>query len=237
MLDIKFIRENPEIVKQAVLNKNARVDIDELLKIDAEARTVQVELEQKRAEQKQKSKEVRGESTELKTLKNAIQSLGKTYNELADKLQELMYKVPNIPFDDVTIGKSEDDNVVAREVGEKRKFDFTPKDYLTLAEDLDIIDVKTAAEVSGSRFGYLKGDAALLEFALIQFGYSILTDSNVLAKIVETNNLTAINTKPFVPVVPPVMLREEVYRKMARLDPSDDRYHIPSDDLWLVGSA
>ncbi len=237
MLDIKFIRENPKIVKKAVLNKNGKVDIDELLKIDAEARVVQVELEQKRAEQKIKSKEARGESAELKTLKTAIQSLEKTYNELSANLQELMYKVPNIPFDDVPIGKSEADNVVAREVGEKRKFDFTPKDYLTIAEELDIIDVKTAAEVSGSRFGYLKGDAALLEFALIQFGYSVLTDSNVLAKIAEANNLTAISTKPFMPVVPPVMLREEVYRKMARLDPSDDRYHIPSDDLWLVGSA
>lgn len=237
MLDIKFIRENPEIVKNAVKIKNGKVDIDELLKLDSEARQLQTQADAKRAEQKQKSKMARGESTELKELKIAIQELEKQETELEVKLRELLYQVPNIPFADVPVGKDESENVVAREVGAKRDFGFKPKDYLAVAEALDIIDVKTSAEVSGTRFGYLKGGAALLEFALIQFALSVFTSQEKLSAISAAANLGAISPKPFVPVVPPVMIKPEVLQKMARLDPADDRYHIPSDELYLVGSA
>lgn len=237
MLDIKFIRENPNVVKTAVQNKNSKVNVDELLQLDAEVRAMQAELDTMRSEQKQKSREARGESLELKTLKQKIQAHELRHGQLANKLTTMLLLVPNIPFDDVPVGKDESGNVVIREVGDKPKFNFEPKDYLTLAEALDIIDVKTAAGVSGSRFGYFKGAAALLEFALVSFAFSVLGNESTLKKIAKAAGLKTVSTKPFIPIVPPVMLKPEVYRKMARLDPVEERYHIPSDDLYLAGSA
>lgn len=237
MLDIKYIRENPEKVKAGASFKKCKVDIDLLLKLDAEQREIQAELDAKRSEQKHKSREARGESPELKELKAEVQVLEKHYSELVKSVQGLLYQIPNMPFDDVPIGKDESENVVLREMGVKRNFSFPPKDYLTLAEALDIIDVKTAAEVSGSRFGYLKGAAVLLEFALVQYAFSVLSNEATLKDIVKATGLADISTKPFLPVVPPVMIKPEVYQKMARLEPIEERYYIPSDDLYLGGSA
>ncbi len=237
MLDIKYVRENPEAVQAAAKNKRVKIDVGELLKLDELARGIQKELDTVRAEQKRKSKEARGESEELKTLKEKVKELEARHGEAATKLAEILLLVPNVPLDDVPVGKDETENVVAREVGEKTKFDFEPKDYLTLGERLGIIDVKTAAEVSGTRFGYLKGDAAAMEFALVQYALSVLGNEDVLRAIAKEAGLGDASAKPFVPVVPPVMIKPEVFQKMARLEPKDDRYYIPTDDLYLVGSA
>ena len=106
-------------------------------------------------------------------------------------------------------------------MGKKPKFDFQPKDYLTIAESLNIIDVKKAGEVSGSRFSYLKGKAVLLELALIRFAFDKLV------------------AKGFMPVIPPVMIKPEVFAGMGRLsaDQKEERYYLDKDDLYLVGSA
>lgn len=234
MLDLKFIRDNPDKVKQAVRNKNSKVDIDELLELDNARRKLQVTADELRAKQKAFTANDREAA---KVAKLQLKEVEERLTHAVKRLEEQLIMVPNIPFDDVPVGKNESDNVVMRTVGDKPKFKFEPKDYLTLAEALDIIDVKTAAEVSGTRFGYLKGAAALMEFALVQFGFSVLTNESRLKKIAKAAGLFGVSTKPFVPVVPPAMLREDVYSKMARLEPKDDRYHIPSDDLWLVGSA
>ena len=96
-----------------------------------------------------------------------------------------------------------------KEVGEKPKFDFAPKDYLSLAEKLGIIDIKRAAKVSGSRFGYLLGTAALLEFALVNFALKRLLDEDYISKIIKKNNLN-ISNKVFTPVIPPVFNQPEI---------------------------
>ncbi len=240
MLDIKFIRENPDKVKEGARKKNAKVDIDVLLKIDEEHREVLRKLEALRGEQNRKSKEARGESAELKTLKTNIQELEKEESGEKRSLDEMLLAVPNMPFDDVPVGPDESGNITIREVGEKPAFDFPPKDYLSIGEKLDIIDVERASLVSGSRFGYLKGTAALLEFALIQYTMKALTDEEVLKGIIRENpNLEGISPKPFIPVVPPVMLKPDVLRKMARLDAGqeEERYYMQKDDLYLAGSA
>jgi seryl-tRNA synthetase len=128
------------------------------------------------------------------------------------------------------------DNKILRQVGKAPKFDFQPKEHWQLGRDLGIIDNERAAKVSGSRFTYLKGGAALLEFALIQFAFSVLTNEKILKKIIKTSDLN-VKPTPFVPVIPPVLIQEEVMQKMARLEPKEERYHIPNDNLYLVGSA
>ena len=238
MLDIKFIRENPEKVKEAARNKRAKVDIDAALMLDTEHREVLQKLEVLRAQQNKKSKEAQGGSEELKKLKADIQGLEKQEVKLKAELERMLLLVPNIPLEMVPVGKDESENVVVREVGKKNQFDFTPKDYLTIAEKLDIIDIERASKVSGSRFGYLKREAALLEFALVQYTFRALGDASILKKIIESNSaLAGIEPTPFIPVVPPVMIKPDVMRKMARLEPVEERYHIPADDLYLVGSA
>src|SRR3989344_5319658 len=145
-------------------------------------------------------------------------------------------KIPSLPFDSVPRGTDESGNAVIRKCGEPTKFDFEPKDHMELGEALGIIDTKKAGEISGARFAYLMGDAVLLEFALIQHVLKTLTNEADMRAIADTVR-PGYSAKPFVPVVPPVMIKPEVYERMDRLEPREERYHIPSDDLYLIGSA
>ncbi len=234
MLDIKFIRENPELVKQAVIHKKAHVDIDLLLEVDAKRRKLLADVEalnQERGEAAKNKDIERG-----KLIKENLSSFEGEFKEADAQYIELMYKVPNIPSSDTPVGANEDENQVIRKVGEPTIFDFEPKEHWQLGEALDVIDTETATAVSGSRFAYLKGDLALMEFALIQFVMQTLTNRETLQAIIEKAGLE-IPATPFIPVVPPVMIRPEVYARMGRLEPRDERYHIPSDDAYLIGSA
>ena len=230
MLDIKFIRENPEKVKQACKNKQVKVDIDKLLKIDKEKREIQTELEKIFAQKNKASKEIRSakDKKEKQKIISKMQKIDKKGDKLKENLKKidkefgtLMYQVPNIALDDAPVGESEKDNVVMRKVGKKTKFDFKPKDYLEIAEKLDLIDVKRAAKVSGTRFGYLKNQAVLLEIALINLAF------NTLGK------------EGFVPIIPPVMIKSDKIRGMGYLEQSDveEAYYLPKDDLFLAGTA
>lgn len=230
MLDIKLIRENPNKVKQACKNKQVKVDIGRLLKVDKERREIQTELEKIFAQKNKASKEISKakDKKEKQKIISEMQKIDKKGDKLKENLKKidkefeiLMYQVPNIVLDDVPVGKSESDNVVMRKVGEKTKFDFNSKDYLEIAEKLDLIDVKRAAKVSGTRFGYLKNQAVLLEFALINFTFENLIK------------------KGFIPVIPPVMIKSDKIRGMGYLEQSDveEAYYLPKDDLFLAGTA
>ena len=230
MLDIKFIRENPNKVKQACKNKQVKVDIDKLLKIDEKKRGIQTELEKIFAQKNKASKKIGAakDKKEKQKIISAMQKIDKKGDKLKENLKEidkefetLMYQVPNVPLNDVPKGKSENDNVVMRKVGKKTKFDFKPKDYLEIAEKLDLIDVKRAAKVSGTRFGYLKNQAALLEIALINLAF------NTLGK------------EGFMPIIPPVMIKSDKIRGMGYLEQADveEAYYLPKDDLFLAGTA
>lgn len=234
MLDIRFIRENEDLVKKAVKDKKANVDIGELLKLDDEYRKMQHDINNLNQERNLAAKEKNIERGKL--VKENLSALSEKYFELSKKHSDLMWKVPNLYSDDTPIGIDESENQVLRKVGDIPKFDFDPKEHWQLGKDLDVIDTETAAEVSGARFTYLKGDLALMQFALIQLVLGIMTDQKIIAKLVKKNNLK-ISDKPFSVIVPPVMIKPEIMQKMGRLEPRDERYHISSDDLYLVGSA
>jgi seryl-tRNA synthetase len=143
-----------------------------------------------------------------------------------------------MPLDTVPVGVTEDENVVAKTVGEQRKYNFSPKNHWEILEPRDLLDKERASKISGSRFAYLKGDLVRLQFAIVQYVMQTLGDEAVIAKLVKDNGL-AISTKPFTPVVPPAMLRTEPYKASARLNAEEVTYRAaqPQDDLWLNASA
>jgi len=233
MLDIKFIRENSQIVKEGLKKRGVRVDIvDRLLELDKTRRSSLKALEEAAAEQNRLSKAIAKEKKDAKKTALMIaeaQQLAKRKDEaehilkdIEPEYENLLRQIPNLPQDDVPVGKDETENVILRQEGKKPKFNFKPKDYLEIAENLDIIDVKRAAKVSGSRFGYLKGEAVQLEFALVQFA------------------LDELIKEGFIPVIPPVLIKEEMMRGMGYVDTKEDlveRYFLEKDKLFLVGTS
>ncbi len=245
MLDIKFIREHPEQVKDGLAKKGVEFDMDHLLEVDEKRRAKIKEVDDARAKQNAASVEITKRSggakdeklAEMKELKAKLGDAEFELKALEEEFTGLMYKIPNLPLEDVPVGKDEMGNVVLREVGEKRKFDFTPFDYVALGEKLDLIDTERAAKVSGSRFGYLKHEAPLLEFALVQFALGFLTDKKNITPVVRDGGLS-VSEKPFIPVVPPVLVRPEAMRAMGYVERGgEDIYFIEKDQLYLVGTS
>ncbi|MFA5004153.1 MAG: serine--tRNA ligase [Candidatus Saccharimonadales bacterium] len=243
MLDIQFIRDNSELVQEKSKQKGYDVNIGALLELDAERRTRLTQIEELRARRNTQSAGLKGQKPndeQLAASRDLKEELSQREAELKiieEKYGVLMKTVPNMPLGDVPVGASEDENVVSKTVGEPTKFDFEPKNHAQIAEAKGWMDKERAAKVTGSRFAYLKGDLVRLQFAIIQFVISKLTDQNFLDEVIRENGLQTSN-KPFVPVLPPLMLRESMYDAMDRLEPRDDRYKIEGDDdLWLQGSA
>lgn len=238
MLDIKFIRENVELVKTNSKNKKVDVDVDELLKLDEKRREILLQIEQLRAERNQKSK---GKPTDediakMREVGDKIANLENDERDITTKYEELLYKIPNIVHESTPVGPDENGNKILRVVGDLPQFDFTPKEHWELGETLGLIDNQKAGEISGSRFTYLKGNLALLQFALANFVMAMVTNKKEMELIINKYSLD-INSDVFIPVIPPVMIKPEIYQRMARLEPRDERYYIPSDDLYLIGSA
>lgn len=243
MLDIQYIRENLDRVKKDASNKNKEIDFDRLFQLDNDRKTTQIELDDKRARRNQISKTVAISAESEKqdlidsvgTLKKEIQALEEKLRVIYDEWYALLYSVPNIAAEDVPIGTDEEQNEVVKTWGQKPEFDFEPKDHIKLGTALDILDVEKAAEVSGSRFTYLKGDLVLLQFALINFAMQTLTDRTIIAKIIADLDLNLPDT-PFMPMLPPVMVRDSVHQKIHRVF-GDQTYRFEADNLNLVASA
>jgi len=234
MIDIQFIRENPKRIQEIAKRKNADIDTERIIALDDRRRSLVQELGDTNQARNAAAKEKQIE--EGRRLK---ESAGKTQEALVGvetELEALLNAVPNLPSDDTPEGTSEEGNVILREVGSKPVFSFEPKEHWELGAHLDLIDAQSAAEVSGSRFAYLKGDLVLLQFALVQLILQTLTDKEKLESIAKKAGL-AVKATPFIPVMPPLMMRADVMAKMARLEPRDERYHIESDDAYLIGSA
>lgn len=235
MLDIAFIRENPDIVRAALKNKNREgVDLDRILEL-AETRKKLAgevsEINRKRG----LAQEARDVETG-KQLKDELSIVEEKYKDVEKELVALLIKVPNIPSADTPVGPDESGNVVVRSWGEKPQFNFTPKAHWDLGDDLGIIYNETAAKVSGARFTYLAGDLSLMQFALLNFAIKTLTTQETLRTIIQNANLS-VSDAPFTLIVPPLMMRSQVMNRMARLDPIDDRFYFEKDDLVLIGSA
>lgn len=237
MLDIKFVKENKELILKNNRKRGAKVDIDKMLKLFDESIELlkQIEEGQKIRNQRSKTKPTADEIKKGKSLNQKIKELKDKYEEKVQAYQAIFYQIPNLTHKDVPEGDNESGNVSRKQVGKKPEFDFKPKDHIELGKSLDIIDVEKSAEVSGSRFCYLKNEAALLQFALIQYALDTLTNETILKKIAKATNNPS--SKIFTPVIPPTMIKLGPLTRMRRLEPKEDRYFLEKDELFLVGSA
>ncbi len=223
MLDIKFIRENSELVQKNCQARLAKVDIAVLLALDADIRILITNLETGRARRNQASK-TKPTPEIIAEMKALGADLKKWEMELAaseEKFKELLLAVPNLTHPEVKVSADENDNPVLETVGKPTKFKFKPKDHVELAADLDLIDFERATKVSGAKFYYLKNELALMEFALIQYALEILVRHG------------------FTPFITPDMAKREVVEGMG-FSPRGEAtqiYNIEGSDLCLIGTA
>jgi len=218
MLDIKFIRENKKEVIKGIKAKGFDVDIDLLLKLDEKKNVFRKKIEELNAERKKIAEEKNIEKG--KEIKIKLAKLKNKEKIFSEKIGFIARKLPNLPLPEVPIGKDEADNTVLREVEEKPKFNFNPKDYLMLNEKLGWVDTERAGKAAGSRFGYLLRDAVDLEFALVRLAFDTLRKES------------------FIPIIPPIFLKPEAMRGMGYLDYNEDEvYHLEKDDLYLIGTS
>lgn len=242
MLDIQYIRDNPQEVEEKAKQKGYQVNITDLLAVDEERRTLIGQVEALRGKRNDNANQMKGgkPTPELieqgKAIKVQLAEIESQLTAAEENYIKLLAAVPNMPLADVPIGETEDENVIVKTVGEPTKFDFEPKHHWQLAEPLDLIDKERAAKIAGSRFAYIKGDLVRLQFAIIQFTMQTLGDREVIKKLIAENNLN-VSDKPFMPVLPPAMLRTEPYVASARLNAEEMTYKIEQDDLWMNASA
>ncbi len=219
MIDLKFIRENPEKVATGAASKNIDIDIHKVIGVDEKLRQISTEVQNLRAERNVAARERNIDRG--REIKGKLDELEPQLNSLDSELNELLLQIPAIPKDDVKIGKNDTENEIIKTVGEIPQFSFKPKDHLELGELLDIIDVGRAAKVSGARYYYLKNEGALLELALVQFAMQKLMDQG------------------FAPIIPPTMVKRETMKALGYMEGGgeEDMFAVPSDDKFLVGTA
>jgi seryl-tRNA synthetase len=221
MLDLKFIRENPDIVRQAIENRHDTTSIDEILRLDTERRQNIGKLDALRQERKTISKEREKAQERGRALRTEIQELEEAANKLDKQLQDLLLQIPNIPQPDVPLGKDDSENVTIRTWGEPKKFDFQPLPHWTLGENLKIIDFERGVKLSGSRFYVLRGLGARLQRALITFYLDLHTFEHGYTEI-----------------YPPFMVKRECMVGAGQLPKfAENIYHDAEEDYWFVGTA
>lgn len=229
MLDVNFLRESPEKAKNLLSRKKIDAKlVDKFIRFDEDWRKKTALLDELKGEQNALTKEIHsspGNEDEFlakaQILKKRIAEIAEDKKKIEQKRNEILAKLPNVPFEDVPIGFDEGENRVIREVGERPNFDFNPKNYFEIAESLNLINTEKASEVSGTRFGYLMNEAVLIECALARIAFD------------------TVLPRGFIPVIPPVMIRPDVYESIGRLaaDQKDERYYLERDNMYLVGSA
>lgn len=227
MIDPNFIRQNPEKVKQNTTERGNKPEVvDEWLFVDVKRTELITKRDEKREARNNLSKGISGKPSQevidqVKDLKDEIEKFEKELEEIEVNWFDLIHQIPNIHFDDVPKGTSEDDNVDIEFIGEKPEFDFEPKSHLDIMNELDLIDFEKGAEVTGSQFYYLKGDAVLLEYALIQYG---------LHKFVE---------KGYQLFQTPDLAKSRYYLGTGYAPKGDEAqtYEIDGEDLGLIATA
>ncbi len=228
MIDIKQIRENPERFKKAAKDKHFEVDIDELLEIDARLRKGKSELQELTTEINKlgksvpnlSDKEKRGVISRLTELKQKASAIDEKLKELQPKFDELMLSVAQPADDDVPVGKDDTENVEIRKEGKVRQFDFEPKDHVQLGLALDIIDIERGVKLAGTRNYFLKGDGALLHWAVLRFAMDQMVG------------------KGYVPMSVPVLMKDEAMTGTGFFPGFEDQtYRMEIDQLNLAGTA
>ena len=230
MLDLNFIREHPDLVKEALVKLNTTAPIDEILALDEERRSLLTEVESMRHRRNVVSKEIgrmkdgqerQALIAEMRELGKRIKALEARLREVEERLYEAMLQVPNMPHEKVPVGKDESENVIVRTEGEPRQFDFEPLPHWELGPALGIIDFERGVKLAGTRFYVLKGLGAKLQRALISWMIDLHVEKHGYSEI-----------------YPPFMVKREMLVGAAQLPKfADNLYHDVEDDLWMVPTA
>ena len=228
MLDIKFIRENKDIVQLGAKKKHVDIDISELIALDDKRREALTSIEKKRAEQNAISEKITKATPEerqtmiadMKVVKEALQKEEEGLKTVMQNWQTLMLKVPNIPDMSVPEGDTDKDNKEIKTWGEKPKFDFEPKDHVELMTKLGMVDFERGSKVHGFRGYFLTGDGARLSFAIWQFALDFFGGD-----------------KNFVPVIPPSIVRKSFLYGTAHLPGDVEDFYMTQDGDVLAGTA
>lgn len=242
MIDIQIVRDDPELVARKSREKGYDIDVQQLLGFDGKRRSLQQQAEELRRQRNELAAAMKGgkpsdeQIAQGRTLRDQLGDLEHQLAAIEEEYDALLKAIPNLSYDDVPVGTTEDENQIAKTVGEPTQFDFEPKSHAEIATTKDWIDKERAAKIAGSRFAYIKGDLALLQFAIINFVMQTLGDTQVLQTLINEHGL-AVSAKPFSPILPPAVLRTEPYAASARLNAEEVTYQLAQDDLWLNASA
>ena len=227
MLDPTILKDNIEVLKSNISRRNLKIDLNQLISLNEERKSLRFDAEQKRSQQKElgkqiaiadqsKKEELLSKATELS---NEVKLLFEQVGKKDEEFLNLWVKIPNLISDTSPDGKSDKDNLEIKKVGNVKDMP-SPKDHLEIASKLNLIDVEKASEVSGSRFAYLFGDLVKIEFNLVSWA------------------LNKLSEKGFIPTVPPVLVRENaLYGTGFFPDDAEQVYEVPNDDLYLVGTS
>ena len=227
MIDIEFLREHPEEVAKGIRAKGVTdVDVSSVLRVDGEWRTLLQAVEALRHEQHVAGGDVSGQTgvtrekeiAKLRVFSDQLRQQEEKLKHLTHERERLLLRIPNLPLPNVPVGASADENITEAATP-KPSFSFPPKSYLELADGLGIIDLERSARSSGSRFGSLVGDGALLEFSLVRFAVDTLV------------------AKGFTPIVPPVLVKRDGLAAMGYLERGEEEVYKTQDDLYLVGTS
>lgn len=229
MLDIKFIRENKDIVQAGAKKKNIEIDIDALIALD-DARLKELkEVEDLRSEVNRVSNDISRDQDsaskiqlieEMRLVKDDIKAKEEKLKTIIEEWQKIMVQVPNVPDMSVPDGKSDAENKEVKVWGEIPKFDFTPKNHIELMENLGMLDIARGVKVAGFRGYFLKGDGALLSFALWQFVQDFFSKKG-----------------SFVPMIVPSLLKREVFLGTGYLPQGEEDLYKTQDGEYLSGTA
>jgi seryl-tRNA synthetase len=231
MFDLKFIRENKELVKKAIQNKNESLNLDELLELDEKRREVISSVEELKRQRnlsnqaiallKKEKRDAQAEIEKMREVSEKISSLDNSLKEIESEIDSLLLRVPNIPHSSVPVGFDENSNVVVKEWGELPKFSFDPRAHWEIGELLGILDLARGAKLSGSGFYALTGKGALLERGLINFMLDLHTKEHGYKE-----------------VWPPFMVNRASMTGTGQLPKlEEDMYLCEKDDLFLVPTA
>jgi len=227
MLDPNLLKDNIEILEKNINRRGLNVDLDNLIKLNEERKSARFDAEKKRSEQKEMGKQIANSSKEEKeellkqasALSDEVKSLFEIVEKKDQDFFDLWIKLPNLISETSPDGKTDADNKEIKQVGTINDIS-SPKSHIEIGEELGLIDVQKAAEVSGSRFSYLFGDLVKIEFSLVSWA------------------LNKLSNKGFTPTVPPVLVRENaLYGTGFFPDDAEQVYEIPNDELFLVGTS
>jgi seryl-tRNA synthetase len=231
MIDLKYIRHNPELIKESLKKRHSKINIDTLLNLDTEKRKLLQETEQLKKQRNEESKiigelikqgkEVDSKKSDVKSISQKIAKLDKKVEELSSDIDKILYSIPNIPHSSVPVGKDDKANKIVKEQGAITKLPFKPKNHIELAKSLDIIDFERAAKIAASNFALFKGAGARLVRALINYMLDVHSEKSGYKEI----------------WAPALVSQDSMFATGQLPKMEEDMYKLKNDDLYLIPTA